>query len=375
MSGALPGSVAVSGATGFVGGHLLDALRRADVPDVTPVDPGTFADPDTLTKAAAGHDAFVHLAARNRGAASEVHDVNVRLAGELVAALDRSGHRPHVLFASSTQATLDTPYGRAKREGEQALADWSDRAGAPLTVLRIPNVYGPGARPFHNSVVATFCHQLARGQRPRLHDDRELRLVYVGDLVVGITELLADPPDGRRRVDLPPTDSLRVSEVLAILRGHAEAFADGGRVPACPSTLERRLRATFLSAVPYPDLATRPPVRTDERGSLFEAVRHDAGGQVFLSTTRPGVVRGNHYHVRKTEKFCVLQGEALIRLRRVGSAQTTEYGLSGEQPSIVDIPVLHTHNIENVGGGELRTLFWADEVFDPGDADTYPEPV
>lgn len=375
MSGFLPGGVAVSGASGFVGFHLLDALRRAGVPDVTPVDSGAFADADTLAKAVATHGAFVHLAARNRGPAAGVRAVNVSLARGLVAALHRSGHRPHVLFASSTQATLDTAYGRAKREGEQALADWSARAGAPLTVLRIPNVYGPGARPFHNSVVATFCHQLARGRRPRLHEDRELGLVHVGDLVERITELLADPPDGRRLVDLPPTDRLRVSEILAILRRHAEAFADGGRVPAAASTLERRLRATFLSAVPYPDLAARPPVRTDERGSLFEAVRHDAGGQVFLSTTRPGIVRGNHYHVRKTEKFCVLQGEAVVRLRRVGSAQTSEYELSGDRPTVVDIPVLHAHNIQNVGGGELRTLFWADEVFDPGDADTYPEPV
>ncbi|MDP8978706.1 MAG: NAD-dependent epimerase/dehydratase family protein [Actinomycetota bacterium] len=375
MSRSLRAGIAVSGATGFIGSHLVLALARMGAPDVTPVDRGAFADVETLTKVAATHDAFVHLSARNRGAAAEVHDVNVSLARDLVAALHRSGHRPHVLFASSTQATGDTPYGRAKRAGEQDLADWSARSGAPLTVLRIPNVYGPGARPFHNSVVATFCHQLARGRRPRLHEDRELGLVYVGDLVARIAELLADPPTGVRRIDLPPTDTLRVSKILAILRGHAEAFADGARVPAAASTLERRLRATFLAAVPYPDLATRPAVRADERGSLFEAVRHDAGGQVFLSTTRPGVVRGNHYHVRKTEKFCVLQGEALVRLRRVGSAETTEYGLSGERPTVVDIPVLHTHNIENVGGGELRTLFWADEVFDPGDADTYPEAV
>ena len=116
-------------------------------------------------------------------------------------------------------------------------------------------------------------------------------------------------------------------------------------------------------------------LRTDDRGGLFEVVKEDKGSQIFFSTTKPGIVRGNHYHTRKQEKFCVVKGEAIIRLRRIGTDKIIEYKVSGDKPVVVEMPIFYTHNIENVGSGELCTLFWTNELFNPNDSDTFFEKV
>lgn len=365
--------VAITGATGFVGTHLRLALRRDGAPAPAAVPRAAFEDPELLVREVGACDSLVHLAARNRGDDEAVHVGNAGLVRRLVRALELTGRAPHVVFASSTQARRDTPYGRSKREGAACLAAWAAQAGADLTVLEIPNVYGPGCRPHHNSVVATFCHQLARGIEPEVQVDRELELLSVDDLAAALSGLArgAITPG-----TLPtwPVDRATVSEVLALLR-RFRAARDGALVPALGSRLERNLHRTFLSHVAPPALAAAPPLRADARGALFEVLRHDTGGQVFCSTTKPGVTRGDHYHLRKGEKFCVVSGRAVIRLRPVGGDQITEHAVSGARPQLVDIPVLHVHHIENVGPDDLLTLFWADEVFDPADPDTFAEAV
>lgn len=365
--------VAISGATGFVGTHLRLALRRDGAPAPVPVPRAAFADEGALALAVAPCDTVVHLAARNRGDADEVYATNVELVDRLVTALDQGGRAPHVVFASSTQARAENAYGRSKRDGADRLARWATRAGAPLTVLEIPNVYGPGCRPFRNSFVATFCHLLARGAEPEVEVDRELDLLAVEDLAT-LVSALARGAVAPGTTPAWPVDTAKVSGVLAVLSGFRDA-RDEARVPALRSRLERNLHRTFLSHVDPADLGARPPLRADDRGALFEVVRSEASGQIFCSTTRPGVTRGEHYHLRKGEKFCVIAGRAVIRLRPVGGDEVTEHLVSGDRPEVVDIPVLHVHHIENVGADDLLTLFWADEIFDPQDPDTYPEAV
>lgn len=365
--------VAISGATGFVGTHLRLALRRDGAPPPLAVARAALDDTALLAHALTACNTFVHLAARNRGDDETVHATNLGLVDRLVTALDRSGRSPHVVFASSTQGHLNSAYGRSKREGAVCLTAWATRAGAPLTVLDIPNVYGPGCRPFHNSFVATFCHQLARGIEPEVLVDRELDLLSVDDLAVTLSALVRGAlSPGTSPVW--PVDRATVSGVLALLRGFRDA-RDEARVPALRSRMERNLHRTFLSHLELADLGAEPPLRADARGALFEVVRHETGGQIFCSTTKPGVTRGDHFHLRKGEKFCVVAGRAVIRLRPVGGDQITEHLVSGERPQVIDIPVLHVHHIENVGSEDLLTLFWADEIFDQGDPDTFPEAV
>jgi UDP-2-acetamido-2,6-beta-L-arabino-hexul-4-ose reductase len=146
-------------------------------------------------------------------------------------------------------------------------------------------------------------------------------------------------------------------------------------VPDISDPFDAALYGTYLSHLPLGDHAHRPVLREDERGTLCEVIRLAGAGQVFFSTTKPGVIRGNHFHTRKVEWFCVLRGEAVIRLRQVNDKSVTEFRVSGREPQFISIPVWTTHQIENVGEEELLTMFWCNEIFVPEDADTYQELV
>lgn len=369
-----PRIIAVSGANGFIGRHLTRALRQADFERIVALDRGAFVDVTSLATMIAGADAVVHLAGANRGSPDDIHRGNVEPAQRLVEAMDAAAAVPHVIFASSSQRDSDTVYGHAKQHAEAVLRAWAERTGARLTTLVVPNVFGPGCRPHYNSVVATFAHQLSRGDEPIVVEDRELGLVYVGDLVQHVIGVLQKRAPTGVAV-LEAAWRMRVSELLDVLRTHQQMQVVERIVPATTSRLHSLLYSTLLSYQPYPLYRYAPELHADPRGVLMECVRHQAGGQVFFSTTTEGVVRGNHYHTRKIEKFVVLRGEAAVRLRHVDDTQVISYELSGQRPEVIDIPLLHAHSIENVGHGELLTLFWSSELFDAADADTFPEEV
>ncbi|MCA9266783.1 MAG: hypothetical protein KDA60_23170, partial [Planctomycetales bacterium] len=184
-----------------------------------------------------------------------------------------------------------------------------------------------------------------------------------------------DAPAGWSVRRLHGMGRLRVSELLQRLERFRDSERRAGAVPDITAPLDARLYATYRSYLPWSEHCLRPIVREDARGRLYEAIRWAAGGQVFFSTTKPGVIRGDHYHTRKVEWFCVVQGEAIIRLRRIGAAEVQEIRVSGERPEFVSIPVMHAHQIENVGRTDLLTMFWCNEIFDQSDADTWRERV
>jgi UDP-2-acetamido-2,6-beta-L-arabino-hexul-4-ose reductase len=380
--------VAVTGAHGFIGSHVMIRLDLDDRIAGVAVRREAFTDTDALAETVAGADAVVHLAALNRAPDQEdVYATNVRLIETLIAALDVGERPPHVLFASSVQRHTDTPYGRAKRKGERLLEAWAASRSAHLSILEVPNVFGPGCRPFSNSVVATFAHQLARGEQPQVHEDRVLPLLYVGDLADAIVELVRWPEPGHawptaslleaggRRPAIGPVYHRSVSQVRDDLDRYARAHAGNRTMPNARSRMDDLLHRTYVSHLPDEALRFAPPVHRDERGSLVECVRQQTGGQVFFSVTRPGAVRGQHFHLHKVEKFCVVRGQAVIRLRGVRDGNVRELRVSGDHPEVVDIPVAQVHNIENVGDDDLCTVFWASEVFDPSSPDTHPEVV
>lgn len=368
--------VAVTGATGFIGSHVMTRLGLDERIAPVPVGHQEFKDPVALAGVLADVDVVVHLAALNRAPADELYETNVGLVETLIAALDERDDTPHVIFASSIQRDNTRAYGRSKRDGERLLQAWATARSAPLTILEIPNVFGPGCRPFYNSVVATFAQQLARGAEPVVEQDRELPLVYVGDLADLMVDIARrSVEDGINRPAIGPVFRRTVSELRDDLARYASAYAGDRTLPATRSRLDELLHRTYLSHLPDSALRYAPTAHHDDRGFLVECVRQEAGGQVFFSMTRPGVVRGEHFHLHKIEKFCVVRGEAVIRLRRTGDDEVRELRVSGDRPEVVDIPVLDVHNIENVGDDELYTIFWASEVFDPHAPDTHREVV
>lgn len=363
--------VGITGSSGFIGWHLRCLLyERRDI-DVVEANEEVFSSSDRLKDFVRSCDGIFHLAGMNRGSDEEVCKTNIEIAEMLVEACKSANSRPHVVFANSVQMKKDNPYGRGKRQAAQTLRRFAEEAGSSFTNMVLPNIYGEHGTPFYNSVVATFCHQLARGENPEIIVDRQIDLLHVRDAV----ELMLDAMEKRANGDMYPVGmSISVSELLDVL-WNMDANYRNGVIPDLSDVFYLRLFNVYRSFV-FPEFyPSHPELRSDNRGSLFEFIRSESGGQAFASTTEPGITRGNHYHVGKFERFLVVKGKAIISLRRLLTDEVTSFEVSGEKPAFIDIPTLHTHNIKNIGEGCLLTLFWASEFFNPEFPDTYSEVV
>lgn len=367
--------IGVTGPRGFIAGYLVRRLACDQDIQVHVADRAVFVDQDKLDHFVAQCDVICHVAGVNRGDERSIYDGNISLAKELVAAIRRTSAGGHIVFASSTQCDQDNAYGRSKKESEECLRLAGAELDFPVTTLVIPNVYGPGCKPFYNSVVATFCHQLAEGKTPTLIHDKEVSFLHVNDVVEQFVEAIESQPSGVTVKTLEPAACIKVSTLLDTLKGFQRAFFGDGIVPDQADALNAGLYSTFLSYVDLEDHRHRPQVWQDERGILFEIIKLANGGQVFFSTTKPGVIRGDHFHTRKFEWFCVLKGKAVIRLRHVQSQEIREFPVSGDRPEFISIPALYTHHIENTGDEDLLTMFWCNEIFSADDPDTFREQV
>jgi UDP-2-acetamido-2,6-beta-L-arabino-hexul-4-ose reductase len=238
-------------------------------------------------------------------------------------------------------------------------------------IYRLPGVFGKWCRPNYNSVVATFCHNLARDLPITISDPSfVVELVHVDDIVAQFMTHLASRSDGVTRAEVRPTFTISLGELAERIRGF-RAMRDTVEVADASDPLTRRLLGTYTAYLPPGDLAYTLEQRTDARGTLAELLKSPSFGQMFVSRTHPGVTRGNHYHDLKVEKFCVLEGDAVIRFRPILGPEVTEYRVSGTDFRVVDIPPGMTHSIENVGTTEMIVLFWASEILDRNSPDTY----
>ena len=366
-------NVGITGQSGFIGYHLTNYLLQKSF-CVIPINKEDFSSNQRLCKELKNCDVIVHLAGLNRGPDNEVHDRNIQLASQLISALQESNLTPAIIFASSTQEEMDNPYGRSKKEATDLFIDWAARNKTHFISLLIPNVFGPFCKPFYNSVIATFCYQLTHNQEPAIQVDRSLKLIYVNNLVEKICELIEKTPD-EHRVNLQTNIEIRVSEILSLLKRFQTEYLGQQVFPLLNQSFELDLFNTFRSYIEPDYFPIKSIVKSDERGNLVEAVKEKTGGQMFYSSTKPGKTRGNHYHRRKIERFFIIKGHASIKIRKIGSNKIFEYKIDGEEPSFVDIPLHYTHNITNIGYEDLITLFWANELFNTKDTDTFQEDV
>ncbi len=365
--------VAITGGFGFLGWHTACRLRalHQDV-EVVRLGRDDFADADGLAVTLADVDAVVHIAGVNRADSDEaVEQGNVRLAEDLSAALVRGGRAVDVVFANSVQAQLDNPYGRGKARAAELLAATAEVLGSRFADLLLPNLFGEHGRPGYNSFVATFAHAVATGQAPTVSDDRAIELLHAQDAAAEL--IAAIGTEGSRVVAGEP---VLISDVLAAFEEFRACYQSGGDLPDLGSTMRRNLFNTFRAAT-FPQMwPIHPKVNADPRGELFETVRVLGGqGMAYMSTTRPGQKRGEHYHLHKVERFVVVSGEAEIQLRRLWHDEVVTFRVSGQRPAIVDMPALWVHNIRNVGEGDLVTMFWSDQLLDPDNPDQFPEMI
>lgn len=374
--------VGITGQAGFVGSHLYNTLNITEGIETVPFDKSSFEDEKQLESFVSQCSCIVHLAAMNRHEDPQViYDTNVSLVNKLVNACIKSGSTPHILFSSSSQESRDNLYGKSKKEGKTIFQKWSETHNARFTSLNIPNVFGPFGKPNYNSVVATFCHKVTRNEQPTIINDGEVGLIYVNELVDKIINAIKgeEPTEklGQHAEELiiQPQYHKKVSEILNMLNRFKNDYIEKGIFPNLEEPFEKDLFNTFRCYVPTDHYPVKFTKHTDPRGSFVEIARTQTSGQFSFSTTVPGITRGNHYHTRKAERFAVIQGKALIQLRKIDTDEVIDYYLDGDEPAYVDMPIWYTHNIKNIGDSELITLFWINEPFDPEDADTYFENV
>mgnify|MGYP001367359820 CR=1 FL=1 len=369
--------VGITGQNGFVGAHLYNSLKLLkNEYIIIDYNIDYFKNNNKLDEFVTKCDIIFHLAAMNRhNDQNIIYETNMNLVNKLISSLKRTKSKPHIIFSSSTQEENKNAYGKSKKDGRLLLQKWAFENGGEFTGLIIPNVFGPFGDPYYNSVIATFSHQISRGEETTINVDAKLNLIYVGELVQELIKKAKRKSCGSL-FKVPHTSVAKVSEILSLLNKYKLKYQENGEIPDFNNNFELNLFNTYRC---YIDVKSHFPVKltknTDVRGSFVEILKLGIGGQVSFSTTLPGVTRGNHFHTRKIERFAVIKGRALIQLRRIGTEEIIEFYLDGDEPAFVDMPIWYTHNIKNIGNEVLYTNFWINEFYDANDTDTYFEEV
>lgn len=365
-------NILITGAKGFMGRnlrHTLAQLRPQDTiwcVDVQSTD-------EEVKQAALEADFVFHFAGVNRPQdPSEFMQGNRDFTQTLLTLLEE-GKKPPVFVSSSIQAALDNPYGQSKRAAEDAVFAYGSRTGTRVCVYRLPNVFGKWSQPNYNSAVATFCYNIARGLPITVNDPSvTLRLCYIDDAVEECLRAL----DGKENhcengfCDIQPVHTVLLGKMAEMIQSFCE-MRNRLDVPDQSDPFTAKLYATYLSFLPQEDFARTPVQHSDYRGSFTELIHMAGHGQVSVNVSKPHITKGEHWHHTKHEKFIVVCGQGVIRFRKPEEKTVISYQVSGEIPTVVDIPPGYTHNIENTGDTDMVTLMWANEVFDPSRPDTF----
>lgn len=365
--------VLVTGCEGFIAKNLIVRLGELQNFEVVKFSRQT---PDKdLHALVADIDSVVHLAGVNRPQSpAEFATVNAGLTERLCQNLVRCGRKVPVILPSSIQATLDNPYGKSKRDAENAVWRFAEQTSALVYVYRLPNVFGKWCKPNYNSAVATFCHNIARGIPVKINDGKAaLTLAYVDDVVDEFIRVLRDsPPVGAKELcSLPVVYHTTVGEIAEQI----ECFRNSRTSLVSEQVgagLVHALYSTYMSYLPPDSFSYVVPKYEDARGVFVEMLKTKDSGQFSFFTANTGVTRGGHYHHSKVEKFLVIKGKARFRFRHILTDETHTLFTSGEQAQIVETIPGWTHDITNVGDEEMAVMLWASEIFDRQHPDTIP---
>ncbi|MDM4767526.1 NAD-dependent epimerase/dehydratase family protein [Pelomonas sp. SE-A7] len=361
--------IAITGASGFVGRNLRWRLKELGHADVRLI--SHQASDRELIEQLQELDFVFHLAGVNRPLdPGEFDDGNADFSLRLTAILGSLPNPPAVAFASSTQAALDNSYGLSKRAAEDALLHYSRQCRVPVYIFRLTNVFGKWCRPNYNSVVATFCHNIARDLPVTINDPcAPLRLVYIDDVIDHFLTLPGNAAAPSGFLDVSPSYETTVGELAETLRGFRDTRSSL-LIDRVGTGLKRALYATYVSYLPTESFDYQVPRHADPRGVFVEMLKTPDGGQFSYFTAGPGITRGEHYHHTKTEKFLVIKGTAHFGFRHIDNGDTHELVTRGGEARIVETIPGWTHNITNIGEDELIVMLWANEVFDRARPDT-----
>lgn len=363
--------ILITGSNGFVGKNLIAELKNREYTDIFEFDKDT--DKSLLDRYTKECEFVFHLAGVNRPKdEKEFMEGNFCFTSELLDSLKKHNNKAPVLITSSIQAKLDNLYGKSKKAGEDLLFNYSNETGAEIYVYRLANLFGKWSRPNYNTVVATFCHNIARDLNIQINNpDVDLNLCYIDDVLEEFIKALEGNLTKEEDYCIVPTVyHIKLGELAEKIKGFKHSRQDVS-VPNMKDELTKKLYSTYLSFLPKDGFAYDLKMNVDNRGSFTEFIRTPERGQVSVNVSKPGITKGNHWHHTKNEKFLVVSGKGLIRFKKIDEDEIIEYRVSGDKLQVVDIPTGYTHSIVNVGDKDLVTVMWANEPFDPEKPDTY----
>ncbi len=372
--------VLITGSDGFIGKNLQLILSPRQDVEVRCFDRSHSL--QQLPEMLEGVDFVFHLAGVNRPQdPAEFASGNTDLTATLcqaVATQAEAGNRIPVIYTSSIQAAQANPYGESKRGAEDLLSALGQQHGVPVHVFRLPNVFGKWTRPNYNSVVATFCHNIARGLPIQVNNpDAALSLVYVDDVVQRFVQLMdgaAPCQDAEGFDQVQPVYTTTVGQLAEAIKGFRDN-RDTLMIDRVGTGLTRALYATYVSYLEPAQFSYTVPMHGDARGVFVEMLKTQDSGQFSYFTAHPGVTRGGHYHHTKTEKFLVIKGKALFRFRHMQTGEYHQLHTDGSKAEVVETVPGWTHDITNVGQEEMVVMLWANEIFDRERPDTYACPL
>jgi len=365
-------NILITGASGFIGKNLIAQLKNElEIDEIYTYDINT--EPYLLDNYCRDADFVYNLAGINRPSDNaDFMKGNYEFIVTLLDALKKHKNTCPIMLASSIQAVLDNPYGKSKKAGEDLMLEYSKDTGAKLFIYRFPNVFGKWCRPNYNSVVATFCYNISHNLPINVDDPNYiLNLAYIDDVVAELIRVTKEK-ENRKGVFYEIPVVYRVA--LGELASQIYSFKDSRiymTIPKVSDEFTKKLYSTYLSYMQEDSFSYALKMNFDNRGSFTEFIKTPDRGQISVNVSKPGIIKGNHWHHTKHEKFLVVSGTGVIRLRNIYSDKIIEYFVTDEKMEVVDIPVGYTHNIENLGKTDMVTIMWANEFFNRDKPDTY----
>lgn len=361
--------ILVTGANGFIGRNLITTLKQLQH-EILPVEVDTPK--EKIEEYARDCQFLIHLAGVNRPLKKEdFYEGNANFTFELTQLLKKYHNKCPIIFASSIKAEQDSDYGVSKRIAEDMLLYFAKMEDNPLYIYRLSNVFGKWCRPNYNSVIATFCYNIAHDLPISISDEYAcVPFVYIDDIVNEFINVINGEKRDDELLEVTPIYNVRLKELVDLIK----KFKDSRNslvIPKMDGEFESKLYATYLSYIEPTNYAYPLKMNVDNRGSFTEFLRSDDAGQVSINVAHVGIIKGNHWHHTKNEKFLVVKGKAIIKLRKIDEEKIYSYEVSGDELKVVDIPVGYTHSIANVGDCDLITIMWASEPFNKDKPDTY----
>lgn len=377
--------ILITGSNGFIGKNLVSQLKNIMTNKISHnvlsnielllVDVDTSDEQlDDFTKKC---DVVVNLAGINRPLdEKEFMEGNCFFIEKLLSNLKKYNNTAPIITTSSIQAVLDNPYGQSKKAGEEILSDYGNSNNVDILIYRLPNVFGKWCRPNYNSVVATFCNNIANDIEISINDEStKLELVYVDDVVEQIINAISGNVKSTDIFySIPRVFSVTLGEIANLLYSFKNSRKNLSIIDMSDA-FTKSLYSTYLSYLPTNEFSYPLKMNIDDRGSFTEILKSNAFGQISVNITKPGITKGNHWHHTKNEKFLVVSGEGIIQFRNIFNNEVISYNVSANKMEVVDIPTGYTHNIKNSSNIDLVTIMWCNESFDPNNPDTYFEEV